>query len=94
MQVADNVVFLTTINHLWLKARLRDLKERKFGIKEIIIIETPKTFPQSGFQMGIFHLQRNYVGAITFTDWRTVAETAVKPIPPPSKDRGILGVIL
>jgi len=66
MEVSDNIVFLTTINHLWLKARLRDIFEKKFGIKEIIIFDTPKTFPQSGFQIGCFHLQRNYVGNIKF----------------------------
>ena len=66
MEVSDNIVFLTTINHLWLKARLRDVKERGFGIKEIIIFDTPKTFPPSGFQIGVFYLQRNYVGDIKF----------------------------
>src|SRR3990167_5621762 len=66
MEVADNIVFLTTINHLWLKARLRDIQEKSFGIKEIIIFPTPKTFPQAGFQIGCFHLQKNYVGDIKY----------------------------
>ena len=66
MEVSDNIVFLTTINHLWLKARIRDIREAGFGIKEIIIFDTPKTFPQSGFQIGAFHLQRGYVGDIKF----------------------------
>ena len=70
MQIADNVVFLTTINHLWLKARLRDVDENGFGIREIIIFNTPDTFPASGFQIGVFHLQRNYIGEIKYTDWR------------------------
>lgn len=67
MEVSDNIVFLTTINHLWLKARLRDIKEAEFGIKEILLLDTPKNFPQSGFQIGCFHLQRNYVGDIKFS---------------------------
>jgi len=66
MIVADNIVFLTTINHLWLKARLRDVENAGFGIKEIIIFDTPKTFPQAGFQIGCFHLQKNYVGDIKY----------------------------
>jgi len=66
MDIADNVVFLTTINHLWLKARLRDIQEKSFGIKEIIVFPTPKTFPQAGFQIGCFHLQKNYVGDIKY----------------------------
>lgn len=68
MQVSDNIVFLTTINHLWLKARIRDIKESNFGITEIMLLDTPKNFPQSGFQIGCFHLKRNYIGNIKFTD--------------------------
>ena len=67
MDVADNIVFLTTINHLWLKARLRDIEEKGFGIKEIMLFDTPKTFPQSGFQIGCFYLKKDYVGNITLT---------------------------
>jgi len=70
MNVSDNIVFLTTINHLWLKARLGDIKKAGFGIKEILICDTPKTFPQSGFQIGCFYLKKNYVGDIKFTDFR------------------------
>ena len=66
MEVSINIVFLTTINHLWLKARLRDIKERAFGIKEILLFNTPTTFPHSGFQIGVFHLQKDYVGDIKF----------------------------
>ena len=61
------LVFLITINHIWLKARLRDIKEKGFGIKEILLIDTPKTFPQSGFQFGVIHLSKNYIGDIKFS---------------------------
>lgn len=70
MEVADNIVFLTTINHLWMKARLRDIKEHEFGIKELLLLDTPKTFPSSGFQVGCFHLQKHWEGDIVFTDYR------------------------
>lgn len=69
MEVSDNIVFLTTINHLWLKARIRDIKQANFGIKEIILLDTPKNFPQSGFQIGCFHLQKDYIGDIKFSSY-------------------------
>lgn len=66
MEIANNVYFLCTINHLWTKARLRDIENAGFGIKEICIFDTPSNFPQSGFQVGMFHLERNYKGNIIF----------------------------
>lgn len=68
MQVADNIVFLMTINHLWTKARIRDIREFKFGVAEIAICETPREFPQSGFQLGAIHLVRHYHSYIRFTE--------------------------
>lgn len=65
MDHADNVVFLTTINHFWLKARIRDMEERNFGFKTILLCDTPETFPQSGFQVGVVHIRRNYSGSVT-----------------------------
>ena len=35
MEIADNIVFLITVNHCWTRARVRDLREGGFGIKEI-----------------------------------------------------------
>jgi len=66
MDLSENIVFLTTINHLWLKARIRDIEKKGFGIKEIVIIETPRTFPASGFQVGAYHLMKGYRGDIKF----------------------------
>jgi len=70
MELSNNVCFLMTINHLWTKARLRDIKEKGFGIKEIIIFDTPINFPQLGFQVGMVWLQKNYNGDIKFIDMR------------------------
>lgn len=67
MELSDNIYFLFTINHLWTKARLRDIKNHNFGIKQICIFDTPQNFPQSGFQVGMVHLQKNYVGDIKFS---------------------------
>jgi len=102
MEVSDNVVFLTTINHLWLKAILRDVENAGFGIKEIIIFDTPKTFPQAGFQIGCFYLKKNYVGEIKFGKIQPIKHEEVKSgcdanndgIPPNSKELGIRPTIL
>ena len=63
-QVADNVIFLQLINAIWYKARLRDMKERGFGIKEIVFVDTPKEFPQFGFQLGCVYFKRKYKGRV------------------------------
>ena len=98
MEIADNIVFLTTINHLWLKARLRDVFERNFGIKEIIIFDTPKNFHQSGFQFGCFYLCKNYKGDIKFkilnTNPNQTKLIGGNGIPPTNKLVGILPKIL
>jgi len=79
MEVADNIVFLVTVNHLWTKARIRDIKEAGFGIKEIMLVDMPKEFPQSGFQLGAIHLQRDWKGDIKFNDaLHAVRENGVK----------------
>lgn len=67
MEISDNIYMLFTINHLWTKARLRDIEEKGFGIKEICIFDTPKNFPQSGFQVGMVYLKKGYKGQIKFT---------------------------
>ncbi len=68
MEVSDHIVFLMTVNHAWTKARLRDVKESGFGIKEIALLEMPLTFPQSGFQLGAVYYARGWNGNIKFTD--------------------------
>lgn len=60
-----NIVFLCPLNHiLGLKARIRDMQENGYGIKEIILIETPKEFPQSGFQWSVNYIKKGYKGKI------------------------------
>lgn len=70
MEVAKHIVFLCPINTFFLKARLRDVKEKGFSITEIIYIDTPKEFPQSGFQMGVIYLAQGLKDQIKITDWR------------------------
>jgi hypothetical protein len=68
MRVADNVVFLLTINHVWTKARIRDVQEAGFGIREIVLVDMPATFPQSGFQLGAVHFRRGWRGEIRLSE--------------------------
>jgi len=62
MEVARNIVFLQLINATFYKARIRDIKETGFGVKEIWCIDTPKEFPQFGFQMGCVYYKKKVFG--------------------------------
>ncbi len=68
MTVSENIVFLMTINHVWTKARVRDIYGVGFGIKEICLVEMPATFPQSCFQLGAVHIAKGWRGPIGFSD--------------------------
>ncbi len=70
MTVADHVVLLVTINHLWTRARIRDMTTSGFGLREILMVDTPATFPPLGFQLGAIYLARGWKGAVTLTDAR------------------------
>ena len=58
MELADNIVFLMTVNHAFTKARIRDVREAGFSIREIALVDTPREFPQTGFQLGAIHYAR------------------------------------
>lgn len=62
-----NIVFLCPTNHIiGLKARIKDMQDNGYQIKEIILINTPVEFPQSGFQWSINYIQKDYKGKINF----------------------------
>jgi DNA modification methylase len=67
-EVADSIVFLITLNHvLNVRARIADMEQAGFGIKEVLLCKTPKKpWPQSGFQLAAIHLSRGYTGQITW----------------------------
>jgi len=68
MRIADNIVYLTTINHYTTKKRIRDMRGAGFAIKEIYNVPTPmKAWPQLGFQLAAIHTQRGYTGDIKFS---------------------------
>ena len=76
MAVADNVVFLATLNHFTTRARLSDIGAAKFGIREILLFPTPTTdWPQSGFQVAVVHLQRGWSGACRIDDRHLAGRT-------------------
>ena len=60
MIVASNIVTLTTNNHVFsLKARRRDIKNAGFYIREELLVDTPKEFPQSGFVLSAILLSKH-----------------------------------
>ncbi|OWY06882.1 helix-turn-helix transcriptional regulator [Thioclava sp. IC9] len=65
MTVADHIVWLVPIVNITTKARLRDLRDHGFGIAELVLTETPRDWPQSGFQLVAAYLKRGHEG-----DWR------------------------
>lgn len=68
MEVSDNVVFLCLVNAFFMKARMRDMEEAGFGMKEILFVPTPeKPWPQTGFALGAVHVKRGYYGPVTFS---------------------------
>jgi hypothetical protein len=66
--IADHVAFLMTVNHAWTRARVRDAREARFGIERIILLETPRTFPPSGFQLGLVVYSRRHNSPIQLTE--------------------------
>ncbi len=75
MELADDIVFLMTVNHVWTKARIRDIYSTGFAIKEICICEMPPEFPQSGFQLGAIHISRGWKGDMKYSD---ISQVTVK----------------
>lgn len=68
MDISNNVIFLSLINAFFFKARLKDIKDKGFGFKEIVFVDTPpKPWPQFGIQLGVVHLQKDYKGDTKFT---------------------------
>lgn len=51
MRLAPNIVFLGTLSHFVLKARLRDIERAGYGIAQVLLIpQPPFPWPASGFQ--------------------------------------------
>ncbi len=78
MRVSDHVVFLLTINHIWTKARIRDMLAAGFGIRQIVLVDMPPSFPQSGFQLGAVHVARGWTGPIQLTNLTAAHQSKVR----------------
>jgi hypothetical protein len=71
MEISDNIVTLVTVNHvLALKARMRDIRQMGFYVRELLYVDTPKEFPQSGFALSAILVNKNE-GDIKVIDWTT-----------------------
>ena len=70
--LAENIIFLINVGHfLGFRARMRDTREAGFGVKEVLLVDTPPSpWPQSGFQLGAVHFQKGWHGATQLT-WGT-----------------------
>ena len=65
MEIADNIVYLTTINHYTTKKRIREMREHDFSVAEVYCVKTPlKPWPQLGFQLAAVHTMRGYKGDV------------------------------
>ncbi len=65
LAVADRVAFVSTLNHLWTRSRRDMVRKAGFGIERIIEFDAPKTWPATGFQLGMVLLTRGYQGGCT-----------------------------
>lgn len=72
MTLANDIAFLCTINHLWTRARIREIYNNDFRIKNILLCDTPKVnnWPSTGFQLGMFHISKGHTGDCKFIDLR------------------------
>jgi hypothetical protein len=76
MEVADNIVFLMTVNHIGTQSRIEAVRDHHFGIKEICCVDHPNKFyhrwPRTGFQLAAIHFQRHWRGGTKWTmeDWQ------------------------
>jgi predicted RNA methylase len=60
MEVAHDIFFLAPIPSLMTKARLRDIHKAGFHFAHMWLVDTPKEFPQSGFQLVVAHISDRY----------------------------------
>ncbi len=68
MEIANHVIFLGTLTHFITSARLRDIKDHGFGMREAFLVrQPPPPWPSSGFQLAAVHLQRDWCGPLTFS---------------------------
>lgn len=72
MQVAENVLYLAAFNHFGTKARQADIRRHGFGIRSILFVPTPPSFPYSGLQLCAIWLQRGWQGPCEMDELETI----------------------
>lgn len=60
MELANDIYFLVSIDLVFTKDCIRDVRNGGFGIKEIYLVDAPSNFPQSGFQIGVVHFKKGF----------------------------------
>lgn len=64
MEISQNVVFLINLPGLFTVAIMKAIYVHKFGIKEILLLRQPTTFPQTGRQSAAVFLKKGYSGHV------------------------------
>lgn len=73
MNVAENIVFLAAFNHYGTKARQADIRRNGFGMRSVLFVPTPRSFPQSGLQLCAVWLQKGWTGPCEMEDLKELA---------------------
>jgi hypothetical protein len=72
MKIADHLVYLSVLAHFQTSARLQDIRESGFGIREALLLpHPPKSWPRSGFQLACVHIAKGWKGGMVFSELET-----------------------
>ena len=68
-EIADEVYFLVTLGPCFTRARIADMEQAGFGLRELCMCATPKdgVWPTSGLQLGMAWWSRGWNGGISLT---------------------------
>lgn len=74
MEVAEEVVYLATLTHFVTRARLRDISDAGFGLREAYLVQQPpEPWPANGFQLAAVWVSKGWKGGLEFTRSAAVA---------------------
>ena len=65
LRVANHVALVSTLNHLWTRARRQAVRAAGFGLARLIEFDAPRPWPVTGFQLGVVLLVRGHTGPCT-----------------------------
>lgn len=68
MEIADNICYLVPANVFFQKGIVSDISKQGFGIKEILTIESPATFPMADSELLVVHIQKGWEGTTKITE--------------------------